>query len=163
MDRRLRCGRALASLWRQLPPVPGLRGAVLRTLNARFLVGTVGVVHDADGRVLLFRHTYRRGVAWGLPGGYLRTGESPGVALVREVAEESGLVVRCGALVGVVSWPGEAHLDVVYHATLVGGTFRPSAEVSAVRRVPPHAVGPLSPKDQHVLALAFRRRARETQ
>lgn len=161
MDRRLCYGRALASLWRQLPLGPWLRGAVLRTLHARFLVGAVGIVRDADGRIVLFRHTYRRGAAWGLPGGYLRAGETPSVALVREVAEESGLLVRCDALVGVVSWPGEAHIDVVYRATLLGGTFRPSAEVSAVRRVPPHAVGLLSPKDQHVLALAFRHRASE--
>ncbi|MBI2321083.1 MAG: NUDIX hydrolase [Chloroflexi bacterium] len=162
MDRRLRCGRALADLWRRLPPAPWMRGAVLRALNARFLVGAVGVVRDLDRRILLFRHTYRRGVAWGLPGGYVRAGELPSGALVREVAEESGLVVRCDALVGVVSWPGEAHIDVVYHATLVGGGFRPSAEVSAVRRVPPQAVGVLSPKDRHVLALAFQRGAPET-
>lgn len=156
MDGRLRSGRALALAWRRLPLGPLLRGLVVSALNTRFLVGTVGVVRDDCGRVLLFHHTYRLGPGWGLPGGYVRAGESPAAALVREVAEESGLVVRCCALVGVVSWPNEAHIDVVYRARLVGGLFRPSAEVSAIRCVPPHAIGVLSPQDRHVLALAFR-------
>jgi ADP-ribose pyrophosphatase YjhB (NUDIX family) len=161
VDGRLRSGRALAALWRRLPLGPLLRGVVVSALHTRFLVGAVGVVRDDRGRLLLFRHTYRAGSGWGLPGGYVRAGEPPAAALMREVAEESGLMVRCCDLVGVVSWPDEAHLDVVYQARLVGGAFRPSAEVAAARLVPPHQVGVLSAQDRHILALAFRSSASE--
>lgn len=60
---------------------------------------------SADGapEVLLTRISRRghhRG-AWTLPGGGVEHGEAPADALVREVAEETGLAVEVGALLGV--------------------------------------------------------------
>ncbi len=38
---------------------------------------------------------------WAFPGGRVEPGESLSAAVERELAEETGLVVRCGELVGV--------------------------------------------------------------
>jgi len=50
------------------------------------------VIPDADGRILLQAKTHEAG--WFLPGGAIEPGEHPEEALVREVAEETGLIVR---------------------------------------------------------------------
>lgn len=65
-----------------------------RTLQRLLGVSTFGVkalIVDASGRVLLVEHTYIEG--WHLPGGGIHAGESPKAALIREVAEETGLQV----------------------------------------------------------------------
>jgi 8-oxo-dGTP diphosphatase len=65
------------------------------------LVG-VGAVIVRDSRVLLIR----RGQApllgeWSLPGGVLECGETLREATIREVREETGLIVETGELLGV--------------------------------------------------------------
>ncbi len=42
---------------------------------------------------------------WGLPGGYVEPGESVATATAREVAEETGVQVEVGRLIGVYSDP----------------------------------------------------------
>jgi len=54
------------------------------------------LVRDADERVLLCQLTYKRD--WDLPGGVVEVGESPLLAVGREVEEELGLVITPGAL-----------------------------------------------------------------
>jgi 8-oxo-dGTP diphosphatase len=66
-------------------------------------LAAVGAVAVRDGRLLLIRrgHAPSRG-RWSLPGGRVEPGETAHDALVREVAEETGLVVEVGDLVGEV-------------------------------------------------------------
>jgi len=59
----------------------------------KFIVGVSGIVTDPDGRILLLRPRYWSAATWGLPGGYLKSGETPAQALIREVREETGLAV----------------------------------------------------------------------
>jgi ATP adenylyltransferase len=61
-----------------------------------------GVVIDAEGRVALRR---AKAGDWVLPKGHIETGESAGMAAVREVAEEMGLATR------VVAWLGDYHFE----------------------------------------------------
>lgn len=49
------------------------------------------LIRDPDGRVLLCRLTYKRD--WDLPGGVVEVGESPRLAVQREVEEELGLEI----------------------------------------------------------------------
>jgi 8-oxo-dGTP diphosphatase len=76
----------------------GLRGSlqwrVLWATQHKYIVGVSGVVHDDRGRILVLRHRYWSAAAWGLPGGYMKAGETPAEALAREVREETGLSIR---------------------------------------------------------------------
>lgn len=63
------------------------------------LVFSGGCLFDDQGRVLL----QRRGDSgkWGFPGGAIELGETPEVAAVRELKEETGLDVAVESLIGI--------------------------------------------------------------
>ncbi|WP_308123522.1 NUDIX domain-containing protein [Modestobacter marinus] len=72
-------------------------------------VACVGaVVHDEAGRLLLIRrgHAPSAGL-WSVPGGRVEPGETEAEAVVREVAEETGLRVVPRSVVGRVRIPGD--------------------------------------------------------
>jgi 8-oxo-dGTP diphosphatase len=78
---------------------------------------------DGEGRLLLIRRANDPGRGlWSLPGGRVEPGEDDAAALVREMAEETGLVVRPGPLVGRVVRGRYAIAD--YRCTVVGGELR---------------------------------------
>lgn len=61
------------------------------------------VVHDETGRLLLVRRRNPPGAGlWSVPGGRVEAGEDDVRAVAREVAEETGLRVRVGPLLGAV-------------------------------------------------------------
>jgi 8-oxo-dGTP diphosphatase len=70
-------------------------------------IAAVGAIAIRNGALLLIRrgHAPSRG-RWSLPGGRIEPGESAQDALVREMAEETGLTVEVGELVGEVRRPG---------------------------------------------------------
>jgi ADP-ribose pyrophosphatase YjhB (NUDIX family) len=138
------------ALLRLFPPPPPLYWRLARLANDSFLVGVSGVVANETGRVLFFHHTYRAD-PWGLPGGWMRRGESPFAAFEREVAEESGIVVRAERLLLIGAAPDRPKLDFVVGGTLVGGSFRPSREVDAHRWARPEEL-PLSGFSRLVVA-----------
>jgi 8-oxo-dGTP pyrophosphatase MutT (NUDIX family) len=88
------------------------------------------VIRDNQGRILL-QQQYTD--AWSLPAGAVEPGENPGEAVVREVYEETGLLVRPIRILAVIGGADcrvtYANGDVVeYHVTLfacevVGGSL----------------------------------------
>ncbi len=55
-----------------------------------------------DDKVLLARHTYGNGNGkLIIPGGYVKFGEIPEEALIREYLEETGVRVKAGRLIGI--------------------------------------------------------------
>jgi 8-oxo-dGTP diphosphatase len=88
------------------------------TQNRVTRVAAYGLVTDAD-RILLCRLSDRlpehAAASWTLPGGGLEFGEHPESAMVREVHEETGLVVRAAGLAGIDSLLVERE-DAVFHS-----------------------------------------------
>lgn len=63
---------------------------------------SVGAVVMRGDKVLLVRHTYGAGAGMLIiPGGYVKHGETPQDAVVREVMEETGITVRPDRLAGI--------------------------------------------------------------
>jgi len=74
----------------------------------------VGAVAVRDGALLLVRRGHEPEAGrWSLPGGRVEAGETLAQALEREVLEETGLEVRCGALLGWVERIGPGHHFVI--------------------------------------------------
>jgi 8-oxo-dGTP diphosphatase len=96
----------------RLPRV--LRRLIVRMFTPSFTVGAVLALQRTDGTLLLVEQRHTTG--WALPGGLLDRGESPGDAVVREVAEEVGLTLDPAKLprpFAIVA-PNVRRVDVVY-------------------------------------------------
>ena len=87
-------------------------------------------------RVLLVRRAIepRRG-CWGLPAGYQEVDETVESAAVREVREETGLVVRLTGLLDVLTTPDDPRkpsILVVYQAEELDGELEPGSDCDEV-------------------------------
>ncbi|MGH3436163.1 MAG: NUDIX hydrolase [Sciscionella sp.] len=79
-----------------------------------------GIVHNRAGHLLLIRrgHEPNKG-KWSVPGGRVEPGETDEQAVARELMEETGLLVRVGALCGSITVAPYEIYD--YLCTMVGG------------------------------------------
>jgi ADP-ribose pyrophosphatase YjhB (NUDIX family) len=105
----------------------------MRKLNDQFLIGVTGIIFDKDGKILVFKHTYRNIYKWSLPGGYLKSKEHPKEGLEREVKEESGLVISADERLKLRTDRTSARIDITYIGSYIGGEFKPSNEVEEVQ------------------------------
>jgi len=98
-------------------------------------IGAYAIITDAHARILLccIAAGYPEGGKWTLPGGGVDHGEHPDDAVVREVAEETGLVARVGPVASIesgfiprpVSRPGPLHwVAILYHVDVEPGELR---------------------------------------
>lgn len=82
-----------------------------------------GLAYDGARRLLLIRRGNEPGRGlWSVPGGRVEAGEDDAAALVREMAEETGLVVAPGRLIGRVT--RGPYLISDYACTVLGGELR---------------------------------------
>ena len=95
-------------------------------------VACVGaIIRDEAGRVLLVRRANEPGRGlWSLPGGRVEVGESEEAAVVREVLEETGLVVSVVGLAGRVRIGGYDIAD--FTCTITGGTLAAATDADDV-------------------------------
>jgi ADP-ribose pyrophosphatase YjhB (NUDIX family) len=94
-------------------------------------VGAFAVIFGEGSSILLCHRTDRD--AWNLPGGRVEPNESPWAAVVREVEEEVGLLVRVERLIGVYSVPEKSDLMLNFLCVPIGGALRLSAEADEIR------------------------------
>lgn len=121
------------------------------------------VAQNADGHILLIRHTYHDSATWMMPGGGIGRGEDALAAAAREVREEAGCrlagAVRFGEVV-------ERHGGWTNKVQLVGGTTAdaPAAdgrEIAEARFFAPEALPEtLSPVSRGRIALWLASRER---
>lgn len=105
------------------------------------------IVRDDTGRLLMIRRGQEPALgAWSLPGGRVEPGETDEQAVAREVAEETGLIVHVGALIGRirVPAPGGGTFDIRdYGARVIGGELRAGDDATDCRWVVPSEVADL--------------------
>lgn len=111
-----------------------------RTVASMDWVRCVGaIVRDDSGRLLVvLRGQEPSAGTWSIPGGRVERGESDDDAVAREVREETGLVVRAGALVGTVERPGldgEVYDIHDYAAERVSGNLLAASDAADARWV----------------------------
>ncbi|MBF6352971.1 NUDIX domain-containing protein [Nocardia higoensis] len=114
-------------------------------------VAVSAFVQDEAGRILMIHRTDND--LFSLPGGGMEVGETVAEAVVREVAEETGIDVRPIEVIGIFSDPGHviAYTDgevrqefsICFAAEPIGGTLRTSSESKAVQWVAPDDLGDL--------------------
>ncbi len=92
------------------------------------LLATTGIVINEYGNVLLIQRNDTRTMA--PPGGSMDSGELPTESVVREVREETGLIVMPVRLVAVHFWPTGPHgiLSFVFRCIQRGGELASSGE-----------------------------------
>jgi ADP-ribose pyrophosphatase YjhB (NUDIX family) len=104
------------------------------TRTERTRVAAYALSNDEDGRILLCRiaPSVAAGEIWTLPGGGLEFGEPPDVAVIRELAEESGYEGEVVGLADVTDrvltdsdGGGRMHaIRIVYRVRVTGGERR---------------------------------------
>lgn len=100
-------------------------------------VGVSVLITDKGGRLLLIRRAIEPGKdKWCLPSGFVEWDESPEEAVVRECAEETGLVVTDLRLFEVGHYTDDFRgpgIRLTYQARVVDGLLRPGDDASEAR------------------------------
>jgi ADP-ribose pyrophosphatase YjhB (NUDIX family) len=151
---RRRAYTAALLAFRALPPV--VRRFLVRLGTPGYTVGGVCAI-EHDGEVLFLRQPHRLG--WSLPGGLLDRGETPAEGVIREITEETGLVVELGEPVATEVHPDVLRVDVVFRLevphrphVVVGG------EAKAYRWMPPGDVPEVDDSTARILEVLARPR-----
>jgi 8-oxo-dGTP diphosphatase len=116
-----------------------------RTYPDRPLVGVGGVIIHQGRALIVQRGAEPRRGEWTVPGGLLELGETLRAGTEREVLEETGLVVKAGAVLDVFDsiYPDatgrtEYHYVLIdFLCELVSGEVKPSSDISDARWITP--------------------------
>lgn len=132
---------------RSLQKIPWALSAIRkiwRYTRPRYTAGSVAVVFNDAGEVLIVEHVFHAYQPWGLPGGYLNRRENPDGALARELREELQLEVDVRQIVLVERNFGD-HLDLAYLCHARSSIGKLSPELVDYRWVEPSALPDLRP------------------
>src|SRR5262245_12752889 len=139
----------IMTVWKRLPA--GLRRWSVRATNVKFTVTAAGIIRNGDGKVLLLQHRFRPGSGWGIPGGFLESGEQAEQALRRELREEVNLDLDQVQLFTVRTFKRQNQIEVVFLAVGVGEPDVGNVEVNEAVWFPINALPDGLPSDQKKL------------
>ena len=143
----------VGAVWRRMPRK--LRRWSIRFTQSRFTVTAAGIVRDESGRVLLLRHRFRGGSAWGIPGGFIERGEQPEAALRRELHEEASLEIADVKLFTTRAFRSAKQIEIVFLCRAKGKTGELSYEIKeASWFLPGELPGQLPPDQARLIKLA---------
>ena len=125
----------LARIWKRLGW--NLRWRILWLYHDKFVIGVSGIIFNEGKQVLLLKHRYWAGEAWGLPSGHIEHGESLEAALIREIREETGYEVEIDQILQVASGL-PLRLEATFSGHITGGQLQlDPTEILAARFFPP--------------------------
>jgi ADP-ribose pyrophosphatase YjhB (NUDIX family) len=87
-------------------------------------VAAAGLICREDSVLLVKRARPPQKDFWCLPGGFVDRGETLETAAVREVLEETGLIVEVDRLFGLYSYPGYPVVVAIFDMTVTGGKIK---------------------------------------
>ena len=108
--------KIIGKIWKRMPR--GARTWAARSIQVKFTVSAAGIITNELGEVLLLNHVLRPVSGWGVPGGFLNSGEQPEAAFRREIREETGLELRDVTLYGSRTF--KRHIEIIFLAKGVG-------------------------------------------
>jgi ADP-ribose pyrophosphatase YjhB (NUDIX family) len=114
----------ISNVWRRLPA--RLRRWSVRLAHTRFTVTAGALIFNQTGQILLLKHRFRTGSGWGLPGGFLETGEQPIDALRRELREELGLEIQDVEVFTARSFRKPKQVEILFRGR-ANGSVKPRA------------------------------------
>lgn len=120
-----------------------MRWLIVRISQKTFTASAGAVVTDAEGRVLLLDHVFRPSSGWGIPGGFIDSGEQPEQTVAREVLEEAGVAIEDVWL--EFARTRGTHIEFIFSAKASGGGEVKSREIVSLGWFPPDAM----PADIH--------------
>ena len=112
-------------------------------------------VVERGGRVLMIQRDtpVGRGL-WSMPGGFIDRGEVVEEGAVREVSEETGLLVEIQGLIGLFSESGNPVVVAAFEARETGGYLAAGPEAQQVGFFPTDDLPPLAfPRDSLILQM----------
>jgi 8-oxo-dGTP pyrophosphatase MutT (NUDIX family) len=102
------------NVYRGLPT--GLQRHVVRAVLPTYTLGTKVHITEPSGLSLLVKPSYHP--QWDLPSGYAKAGEDPVTCALREVREETGLLLELDEPAAVVIEPDSRRVDVLFRVEL---------------------------------------------
>ncbi len=118
----------VGTIWRKI--TPSARRKIVRATQKKFTASVAAVIVNENGEVLLLDHVLRPALAtWGIPGGFMETGEQPEQTVRREIREETGLELENVKLFEVRTT--SRHIEFIFRASAAGKAEAKSREIKA--------------------------------
>jgi 8-oxo-dGTP diphosphatase len=136
----------LAAIWLRAPRSLRLWG--MRATHARFTVTAGAIVVDQAGRVLLLKHRFRAGSGWGIPGGFIESGEQPEEAVRRELREEVGLELESARVLTARAFKKIRQIEILFCCRPKGEAQPQSVEIRKAAWFLPDALPEELPEEQ---------------
>ena len=123
----------------------------MRATQAQFTVTAGALIFNDSGEVLLLKHRFRAGSGWGIPGGFLETGEHAEQALRRELREEIGLTVHEVEIFTSRTFKRPQQVEILFRCRASGAVKPQTIEVERAQWFSLHSLPAELPKDQRLL------------